>query len=134
MAQTAGRNLIIKRSTDGGTTYNAIASVRSKSVTINNEPIDVTTDDSDAWRTLLAEPGSRSIDITVSGVTDDDTLMTAIMAGTSSVALHDIQVDYNGAFTLTGDFYLNSLTYTGEYTDAVTFEASLQSSGEVVKA
>lgn len=134
MAQTAGRNLVIKRSTDGGTTYNAIASVRSKSITINNEPIDVTTDDSSAWRTLLAEPGSRSIDISVSGITDDSALMTEIMAGTTSVALQKIQVDYDGEFTLTGDFYLNSLAYTGEYQDAVTFEASLQSSGVVVKA
>lgn len=134
MAEAAGRKLIIKRSTDGGITYNAIASVRSKSVTINAEPIDVSSDDSQADRTLLAEPGSKSLDISVSGVMKDDTLLAEIMASASSMALQDIQIDYNGEFTLTGDFFLNSFTLSGEYQDAALFEASLQSSAAIVKA
>jgi len=134
MAKSAGRKLTIAISPDGIAPYVVIASVRSKSITIGNEPIDVSEDDSDAWRELLAEPGNRSVDITVSGVTKDEVLMDKITAGTSSIALEFVQVDYNSEFTLTGTFYLNSLAYTGEYQDAVTFEASLQSSGVITKA
>lgn len=134
MAEAAGRKLIIKRSTDGGTTYNAIASVRSKSITINAEPIDVTSDDSQADRTLLAEPGSKSMDLSVSGLMNDDALITEILAAAGSMAFLDIQIDYNGEFTLTGDFFLNNFTLSGEYQDTSQFEASLQSTSAIVKA
>ena len=134
MAEASGRKLTISISPDGIAPYVAIASVRSKTITINNEQIDITTDDSDAWRTLLEEPSVRSVDLSVSGVTDDDDLMSAIMIGTSSVVHEFVEIDYNSEFTLTGKFALNNLTYTGEHADAATFEASLQSSGAVTKA
>ena len=132
MAVAPGRDLLIERSTDGGTTYVKIASVREKSVAKTNEPIDVTTDDSLAHRTLLAEPAMRTVDVSVSGVTDDDILMAAISASTASLVLEDIRVTYPDGATDEGTFFLNSLTRTGSYQDAVTFEAQLLSSGEVV--
>jgi len=131
MAEAPGRDLLIQRSTDGGTTYNTIASVQSKSISINNEPIDITTDDSDAWRTLLAEPGNRTFDISVSGITKDDDLLAAISAATSSISLQDIKIVYPDGAEHEGDFFLNAVTYSGEYNGAVTFEATLQSTGEI---
>lgn len=129
--EASGRDLLIQRSTDGGTTYNTIASVRTKSVAINNEPIDITTDDSDAWRTLLAEPGNRSIDLSVSGIWTDDDLLAQISAATASVALQDLQIVYPDTSTHEGDFMINTFNVTGEYNGAATFEASFQSSGSV---
>lgn len=129
--EASGRDLLIQRSTDGGTTYNTIASVRTKSVAINNEPIDITTDDSDAWRTLLAEPGNRSIDLSVAGIWTDDDLLAQISAATASVALQDLQIVYPDTSTHEGDFMINTFNVTGEYNGAATFEASFQSSGSV---
>lgn len=134
MAEASGRKLKIKRSTDGGLTYNVIASVQSKTVSKTNEAIDITTDDSDGWRKLLAEPGFRTNDVNVSGVTKDSILMAAISAGTSSVALHDIQVEYPDGDTDTGDYFFSNLQRTGEHTGAVTFEASFQSADEIAYA
>ena len=125
MAATSGRDLIIKK--DG----TAIAAVQSKGVSINNEPVDITSDDDDAWRTVLAEPGLRSIDIDVSGVTTDDILLAAISAGTSSVALQTIVITYPSGALHSGSFSLNNLTRTGESAGAVTFSATLASSGEI---
>lgn len=132
MAAAPGRDLLIEYSTDGGTTYTTIASVREKSVAKTNEPIDVTTDDSDAHRTLLAEPAMRTVDISVSGVTDDDYLITQISAATASIVLEDVRVTYPDGGTDEGTFFLNSVTRTGSYQDAVTFEAQLLSSGQIV--
>lgn len=126
-----GRDLLLEYSTDGGTTYTTLAGVISKSVAINQEPVDVTTDDADGWRTLLAEPGTRSVDLSVSGVTESDYLREQITVGTSSVAFEDIRITYPNGDTITGSFFLNSLTETGETTAGVTFEGSLQSSGEI---
>jgi TP901-1 family phage major tail protein len=134
MAKAAGRKLKLEYSIDSGTTYTLLASVREKSINKASEPIDVSTDDSDAHRTLLAEPASRSVDISVSGVSDDEYLMTQISAATASLVFEYIRVTYPDGATDTGTFFLNSLSRTGSYQDAVTFEASLQSSGVIVYA
>ena len=123
MPNYSGRDFLIKK----GSTV--IASVRAKTVTINGEPVDITTDDSAGYRTLLDKAATRSIDMSVEGLTDDDTLRAA-MAGTGSLLLTDINVEYPDGATLTGDFFITSLEETGQHTDAVGFSASFQSSGQ----
>lgn len=122
MAASAGRELLIKKG------VSVIAGVRTKTVTINGEPIDITSDDDSGFRTLLASAGTRSIDLSVEGVTKDATLR-AIVAGVSSQLLTDISVEYPNGDTIDGDFYLVNIEESGEYQDALTFSASLQSSG-----
>lgn len=122
MAANVGRNFTIDKA---GT---AIAGVRTKTVTFNGEPIDVTTDDDSGFRTLLATVGQKSIDMSVEGITKDDTLRQAALSG-SSLLLTDVTVSYANGDALSGDFFLNSLEETGTYNDAITFTASLQSSG-----
>lgn len=122
MAANVGRNFTIDKA---GT---AIAGVRTKTVTFNGEPIDVTTDDDSGFRTLLATEGQKSIDMSVEGVTKNATLRQAALSG-SSLLLTDVTVSYANGDAISGDFFLNSLEETGTYNDAITFTASLQSSG-----
>jgi predicted secreted protein len=122
MAASSGRELLIKKGAS------VIAGVRTKTVTINGEPIDVTTDDDSGFRTLLADPATRMIDLSVEGITKDDTLR-AIVAGAGNQLLTDITIEYPDGSVIAGDFYLVSVEESGEYQDAVTFTASLQSSG-----
>lgn len=122
MAASSGRELLIKKGAS------VIAGVRTKTVTINGEPIDVTTDDDSGFRTLLADPATRMIDLSVEGITKDDTLR-AIVAGAGPQLLTDITIEYPDGAVIAGDFYLVSVEESGEYQDAVTFTASLQSSG-----
>lgn len=129
MAASSGRNLKLQRSTDGGTTYTTVAGIRTKSFTIGNEPVDTTTDDSNAWRTLLAEPGSRTVDVTGSGVSEDNTFLSLVLAATGSVVLEDMQLLFPNGDTLEMSMFVNSYAETGEFQDAVTFEISFQSSG-----
>lgn len=125
MAGSAGRNLVLK---DGGTT--TIAAIKTKSVTINNEIIDISTDDSAGWRELLAVPGQKSIDISFDGITTDDVLREKVMS-TTDVSYSGMTIDYPDGSKLTGTFMLVNLEDSGTYNDAVTFSGSLQSSGEV---
>lgn len=53
----------------------AVLGIREKGVTINGEPIDVTSDDDNGWRKLLTEAGEHSVDISISGVTKDDVFL-----------------------------------------------------------
>lgn len=127
MVAASGRLVRIKR---GAT---AIAGARTDNLTINNEPIDITDKDDSGWRTLLAEVGVRSVDCDVEGVLLDSTLI-AIAVGTASsiLAAHTIEISALGDFT--GNFHLSNLAITGEQEGAMTFTASLVSSGAIAFA
>jgi predicted secreted protein len=122
MAAANGRELkILKNSV-------AIAGVRTKTVAIAGEPIDITSDDDLGYRTMLGEAGTYSIDLTVEGVTKDAELRSIILTG-GSLLLTDISIEYPDGSSIDGDFFLASVEDSGEFADALTFSASLQSSG-----
>lgn len=122
MAAAKGRELLVKKGSV------VLAGIRTKGVSINNEPIDITSDDDAGYRTLLDDAGTMSVDLSVEGITKDAVLRAAASAGTG-LMLTDITVEYPDGATLAGDFYLASIEETGTYNEAVTFSASLQSSG-----
>jgi predicted secreted protein len=122
MAAANGRELKILKNNV------AIAGVRTKTVAINGDPIDITSDDDLGYRTMLDEPGTFSIDLTVEGVTKDAELRSIILTG-ATTKLTDISIEYPDGSTIEGDFSLVSVEDSGEFADALTFSASLQSSG-----
>lgn len=122
MAAAKGRELLVKRGSV------VIAGVRTKGVSINNEPIDITSDDDAGYRTLLSTAGTMSVDLSVEGITKDDDLRAVAAAGTG-LMLTDVTIEYPDGAVLAGNFYLASVEETGTYNEAVTFSASLQSSG-----
>lgn len=107
---------------------NEIAGIREKSIAINGEPIDVTSDEDNGWRLLLTVAAQNEVTISISGVTKDRKLIVDFFAGTRTRAL---TIQYPGGDELSGTFYLASLTEGEPYNDASTFEAELQSSGVV---
>lgn len=122
MPANIGRNLKIRR---GAT---VIAGIRTKGVSMAGDPVDITSDDDSGFRTLLAEEGQRSIDLSIEGVTKDNGLRSAMLSG-SDLLLTDVDIEWPNGDTLTGNFFLSSLEENGTYNDAVTFSGSLQSSG-----
>lgn len=121
MSALAGRKVIIE--VDG----DPVASCQTKTFTINKEPIDITTDDDDAWRTLLdGDPGSRSVEIKVDGIAKSTALMNQIL---NNDALVVITVDMPGLGNYSGSFAMTSLELGAPHDNAVKFSASFQSSG-----
>lgn len=51
-----------------GELFTTVAGLRSTSLSLNNETVDVTTKDSAPWRELLANAGIRSMQVQGSGV------------------------------------------------------------------
>lgn len=121
MTALAGRKVIV--SLDG----TPIAACRSKTITINKEAIDITSDDDDAWRALLeSDAGSKSVDIKAEGVSKNTALMNTILNNNSLV---QITVDAPGLGNYEGSFHITSLELGAAHDDAVKFSASFQSSG-----
>lgn len=106
-----------------------LAGVRTRGHTLTNELVDVTSDDSNGWRTLLATPGIRSVEITIGGVTENQTLIADFYNAQISGTMVTNLPTTTG--TASGTFILESFSETGEHDGAVEFEATFQSSGPV---
>ncbi len=129
MAAGAGRNMTIL---EGGT---AIAGLRTKTFTIGNTPIDVTTDDDNAIRALLLNDAetaiiaaTREINASFDGVTKNDDLIRDITQNQNTVK--SVVLRMTSGATIAGKFALVNLSLTGEMADAQTFSGEMQSVGD----
>ena len=137
MAKQKGRAILIKIS-DGNPsneTYSNVCGLRSKTFTINNAGIDVTTPDctnpsGPLWAETMS--GIKSLTIAGDGFFEDHTADTMM----NDLAMHDEPVR-NFQFhvpefgTYTGKFRLTSLEFGGESEGGVTYSISLESTGRV---
>jgi len=130
MAAAASRDLIIKK--------NAVRwlGITSKGVSIAKEAIDITSDEDNGYRTLLDDVGSKTLDISFSGVTKDTTIRALINTDGSQLYT-DITVEFppvgaqTTGDTISGSFFLNSVSETGgDSNGTISFDGALQSSGE----
>jgi TP901-1 family phage major tail protein len=128
MAGHNGRKLIIE--------WDAVdlAGVKTKTYSINNEYVDVTTDDDDGWRTLLADPGLRSVEVTVGGVTSDQVLLAEIMKANITGEPLDIELPTATGAQLSGTFVISAYEGSGEHDGAYEFSATFMSAGVVTYA
>lgn len=104
--------------------------VRTRGYSVTNDMIDVTTDDDNGWRTLLATPGLRSLEATVGGISQNQAVLTAIMAASISGKTLIVNLPTTTG-TLTGTFFVSSYEETGEHDGAAEFTATFMSSGAV---
>ncbi len=110
-----------------------LAGVVTRGLTITNDFVDVTTDDDSGWRTLLADPGVRSVEVTLGGVTTDEVLLKAIMAAsvTSEVLKADLPSSLATPGNLSGSYLVSSYETSGETDGKVDFSATFMSTGAV---
>lgn len=110
-----------------------IVGARTDSVTLNNEPLDITDKDDSGWRTLLADTGLRSLSCEIEGVLKDDVLLDDSVGTPTTALLKECVVTISGIATFTGDFMLQGIQLGAEQADVVTFTATLES-GESITA
>ena len=109
----------------------AIAALRTKTMTLGNEVIDVTSDDDLGFRRLLDDPGTKTLDMSFEGVTKDvptlNSLITSTMSGTDIVS--DFSILFPTIGTMAGPFAITSLEIGAPYNEGSTFSCSIQSAG-----
>jgi predicted secreted protein len=123
MAAQVGRDL--------GFTWNgaSVAGIQEKGISLNGEPIDITSGENNGKRALLAVAAQDEVSISISGITKSRVLLADWFAGTRT---RTVVMTYDDGSTITGTFFLQSYTDTGPYNAAVTFEAQLLSTGTIV--
>lgn len=124
MAAQAGRKARIRYDADGigAGAAAVIAGARVDSVTINNEPIDITDKDDAGIQHLLNDIGKKTVGISCEGVLLDDTLLTLAHDAGANSSLHYFEWDTDGIANIRGRFFINSFEASGtEGTEPVTF-------------
>ena len=129
MAAIIGRDFVLKKGSTSGSGGTAIAGCKTRRFTINNEPVDVTNDDSVGIRTLLDKPGNTTVEISFSGIALDTVMATAALC--ASDVVDEWTATWGTSVKIYGNFFIASYAQTGEYNGAVTFECTLQSAGTV---
>lgn len=134
MPAQKGREILIKMG-DGQATeaFTAIAGIRSRSLTLNRENVDVTNSDSPSmWRELLADAGVRSMSVSGNGVfkstETEAAVVTHILTGTTH---RNFQLVIPGLGTFAGPFHIASSELGGEYNGESTHSISLESAAAI---
>ena len=130
MAAQKGASLLLKINTSGST-YATIGGLRSTSITLNDEAVDVTNKDSSGVRTLLADGGIHSMSVSGSGVFTDESQDETLRAAMNAATFKNFQIVLPGLGTYQGAFMVASLEYAGEFNGEVTYTVTLESSGTV---
>jgi len=130
-----GRTFALQLDTTGSGSYSTIASLRTKSLKIANESVDVTTSDSaNQWRELLANAGVKSMEISFAGLFDDAVPLNLINTLMQAGTIRNFKITHPSLGTYTALFQISAFELAGEYNGALEFTATLESAGEVVFA
>lgn len=138
MAAQKGLDLILKVG-DGGSpeSFTQAGGLRSNNLTINNETVDVTNKSSSGVRVLLEGAGVNSIDLTASGVFEDDAHVDTLRDAAENNTFVNCQLVVPGdtyGRTYEGAFQIASFAHAGEYNGEMTYEVTLNSSGTITKS
>ena len=135
MAAQKGKLLLMKIGNGASPeVFTTIGGMRSNTLTMNDEMVDITNKDSDGARTILAQGGVNSITIAGSGVFTDSASETTLKTSFNLAALINYQFLVPGFGTFTGAFMLTSLEYAGEYNGEVTYSFTFESAAAIVFA
>lgn len=107
-----------------------IRGLREKGIAMAGEPVDITSDDDDGWRTLADENGAAqdNIDISLSGINKVSVLREDWMARERT---GELIVEYPTGHQLSGTFVMVNHTDANPYNESSTYEVTFQNSGAV---
>lgn len=144
MAAQKGLDVLMKIDISG--TKTTIGGLRSTSITLNDESVDITNKDSLGTRTLLAGAGVNSLSVSGSGVFTDSAAEVAVRtafaaqqntsdgSSAQTAAFESFQFIIPNLGTYTGAFQITSLEYAGEYNGEATYSMSFESAGYITFA
>jgi len=115
--------------------FTTIGGMRSKSLSMSADGIDITNQDSDEWKTMLDGAGIKSMSISGSGVYNNQTLFQSMYTKFLANELTCLMlIDASVARIYSGCWKLTSLEISGDYDGEGNFSISADSSGQIATA
>ena len=132
-----GSSFLLKDNSTG--TPATIGGLRSTSMTINGEAVDITSKDSNAFissgndkaRDLLQGGGVRSMTLSASGVFTDSSTENILRGFAFDGAIQNYDLVFSDGSKISGAFLITSYERAGEFNGEETFSCTLESSGTI---
>ena len=137
MAAGKGSSFLLKDNSTG--TPATIGGLRSTSMTINGEMVDVTDKDANAFissgndkaRVLLQGGGVRSMSLSASGVFTDSSTENILRGFAFDGAIQNYDLVFSDGSKISGAFLITSYERAGEYNGEETYSVTLESSNTI---
>ena len=137
MAAGKGSSFLLKENSTG--TPATVGGLRSTSMTINGEMVDITTKDSNAFissgndkaRDLLQGGGVRSMSLTASGVFTDSSTENLVRGFAFDGAIQNYDLVFSDGSKIAGAFLITSYERAGEFNGEETYSLTLESSNTI---
>ena len=137
MAAGKGSSFLLKDNSTG--TPATIGGLRSTSMTINGEMVDITDKDAgdfissgnDKARVLLQGGGVRSMSLSASGVFTDATSENTVRGFAFDGAIQNYDLVFSDGSKIAGAFLITSYERAGEYNGEETYSLTLESSNTI---
>lgn len=131
MANQQGKLIAVSVESSTPTVYLAVGGLRSKGFRFNGSPIDVTDSEStDLWQELLSGGGVKSMEVSSSGLFEDDSAIERVRSLFIVGTIEDWRFSIPSWQQIDCPMYINSLDINGAHDGAVEFSITLQSSGK----
>lgn len=132
MAAQKGKDLLLKVDSTGTGNFTTVAGLRSRSVAVNAESVDVThAESAGQWRELLQGGGIKSARVTGSGVFKDAASDALIRSYVFTGTIRAWQVVVPDFGTIEGPFHIAAFELSGRHDNEVAFDVALESAGEL---
>ncbi|MGN3974441.1 phage major tail protein, TP901-1 family [Tsuneonella sp. SYSU-LHT278] len=113
-------------------TYYTVAGLRTTQLSINGDPVVITSKDSGGWRDLLSGGGSRSVSVSAAGIFLGSIAETKIRSYALDGTIEEFELSFESGEKMRGKFLVQRLDYAGDFNGERNYTMQLESSGPVV--
>ncbi len=130
MAAQKGKDILLKISDgDPSPSFQTVAGLRARTISLNARTVDATDSDSQAWRELLGGAGVKSATVSGSGLFKDAAADETVRGVFFSQDARDWQLIIPDFGTLEGPFLVSALEYSGRHDGEAQYALTLSSAG-----
>lgn len=108
-----------------------VLGIRSKTVNLIGEALDITSDDDDSFQRFLTEAPRQGISMTCDGIAKG-AFVKRVAEASNVLALVDYTLEAPLVGTWRGDWVVSGVSLTGETDGIATFSATINSDGPLV--
>lgn len=133
MTAQRGKDLLLKLGdASDPEAFSIIGGLRTKTLSLNTQMIDVThSQSSGGWRELLTGGGVRQASVSGSGVFLNDASALTVRSVFFAGETRNWQIIIPGFGTISGAFLITNLDYAGEHDREATMALALESAGAI---
>ncbi len=122
----------MKVDSTGAGVFTTVAGLRSRTLAVNAESVDIThAESAGQWRELLAGAGVKTARLTGAGVFKDAASDATVRDYTFNGTIRSWQVVVPDFGIIEGPFQITSLEFNGRHDGEVAFELALESAGQL---